>query len=699
MEKGSIHDVMLYKELWSVPNSRAIKSNLLGKTKINTTCMNSSSYLIYGESNGFNYPPEQFKKELSLESGRYEFKIQGNVSDNIKNINYLLIYNDQDQIEKYTFGLNECVVVTIKENSYFKIAIKIDGNGTLSIDDILFSSIDVIEQLDESSFSRAINFQPNEQIISLLPRNRHSNFEEISYDIINDHKFYFKEYGTIYYGEKIDWNNDFEKGRSYLRLLHGFVWLGDIVKQLLLSNDPYLAKASLDIIENWIDENPFDKKKMCWHDETTALRLINLTSYFFHVKKFHKDIELNKIYSCIEEHAKLLASDDFYAGNNNHGMFQSFSLLINAYSLPSNKEREDRKEKAKNRLIGYFNQIISKEGVHKEHTPVYHYLIVSNLKRYGQVFCKIDKHFGEYLLTIYEKTKSYSIHCLKPNGYFPQIGDNQNESPRDIGFKNLYSGDEYQYAITGGKSGSVSGLENSVVFEDSGYAVFRNSWNLGERATYILFTAAYHTDYHKHSDDLSFMLYSDGDIIIDSGPNGYDYKEPETQYAYSSYAHNTLLVDGCGLPRVDHKYGKTKIVDYSIESMCSEVTGVNMRFDGVSHQRQLKYFNEPNQLKIIDRIESDETHEYELLYHFALDIKPEIREKDVYLYRNSELVAIIEFDTKAEFELCLNFGEQDQSSVHGYYFDKFKHKNDTYVLGLKVKEKSTTIQTKIDIHT
>lgn len=158
-------------------------------------------------------------------------------------------------------------------------------------------------------------------------------------------------------------------------------------------------------------------------------------------------------------------------------------------------------------------------------------------------------------------------------------------------YKDLYESDQYLYVVTKGKKGKAP-TEDDKVFPKSGYAIFRNDWSKEEKATYVLFTAAYHVDYHKHSDDLNLYIYSNGEIITEAGPNGYNYKDPFTEYAYSSFAHNTLIVDGKGLPRTDRQYEKVYLSDYEINKDKVEATGINLRYTGVEHSRTVSYMKD-----------------------------------------------------------------------------------------------------------
>ena len=87
----------------------------------------------------------------------------------------------------------------------------------------------------------------------------------------------------------------------------------------------------------------------------------------------------------------------------------------------------------------------------------------------------------------------------------------------------------------------------NAIYPDGGVAIFQNMWD-ENTPFYFLFTTAYHSNVHKHADDLSFLLtYGKTDYFVDSGK--YSYNEHEyRKYFRSTLAHNTITVDGKSYP-------------------------------------------------------------------------------------------------------------------------------------------------------
>lgn len=439
-------------------------------------------------------------------------------------------------------------------------------------------------------------------------------------NMIRDRLYSFPPFGVFPYKNSIDWYGDASTQRSFLRLLHGHFILNDLIKAYRQTKDLHYLHTGYEMIQDWILKNPFDNpaNPMAWHDETTARRLINWIAFFDTARTSLPDQTLGYWFNHVKDHADRLNTPGFYVQNTNHGMFQDQALIVFGDYFSSLKGSRALKDLARSRLKNYFNVILSSEGVHLEHSPGYHELIARKLLTYGSYFKQQNDSLGEFFLEKYQQASQFATHIIKPDGLLPQIGDTQQVKPSS----KLWREDPcYTYAISQGKKGSPP-IENDIVFPEAGYAIFRENWTEKEQGTYVLFIAAYHTSYHKHGDDLSVWIYTrGGDVLIEAGPYGYNYQDSRTQYGYSSFAHNALLVDHRSLPRTDGKYSAVQVTDFKITPDKSWVTGINKRYHDVIHTRKLEYDKLNAQIKVTDKISSRVEHEYTLLWHLAPDIE------------------------------------------------------------------------------
>src|SRR5690606_872956 len=98
---------------------------------------------------------------------------------------------------------------------------------------------------------------------------------------------------------------------------------------------------------------------------------------------------------------------------------------------------------------------------------------------------------------------------------------------------------------TAGQQGEAP-EEDLAWFPESGYAIVRNDWNtrpLSEQL-FLFLNGAFHSQAHRHADDLSILWYDRGrPILVDSGKYSYN-RDSWRDYVRSTRAHNTVEIDG-----------------------------------------------------------------------------------------------------------------------------------------------------------
>lgn len=484
---------------------------------------------------------------------------------------------------------------------------------------------------------------------------------QIANEIIYNNTFYINTNDKVTYKDTINWEDN-SKGRTYLRYLnsHSFIW--EIIVAYESTQDIAYLEKGLNIIYDWIEKYSISyDNKVVYHDETTALRLNSWIGFILKSLNILKRDKLRLLNDNIKQTAKLLATDEFYSKYTNHGMFQDVSLLLYTQVFPNDENSYEYMLLAYYRMRKYLDYIYTVEGVHKEHTPYYHYIITKVMKEIYDMFKQDNSNLVLYMNDLYEKSLKFSYQIIKPDGTFPQIGDNQPLKVLDnTMFIDLYNDENYLYAITSGEKGKIP-KEDIAVFKESGYAILRDSWQKKKDALYILFLAAQNSKTHKHSDDLSFLIYKGEDIVIEAGFIGYDYDDMYTQYAYSAYAHNTLVVDDeSSLYRFDYnkKEKEVYISDYDTKSDNPYVVGVNKRYEDVVHKRTITYEKNNTTIHIKDEIISKNKHNYKLLFNFGKNIKFNNNEQSIKLLNTNKEIGSIIIESSFKYKKNIYFGEK-----------------------------------------
>lgn len=423
---------------------------------------------------------------------------------------------------------------------------------------------------------------------------------------------------------------------------------------------------------------------MAYHDESAAQRVMNecvfLANYGEYIEKagFY-DFELN-----LKTDIEFLCEDYFYAGENNHGMFQNIALLV-AYEYGF--ADADAQKLAIDRLVRYFDQCFTEDGIHTENNPTYHVMVSNYLKRVSEYLESIGeldrvKNFGEILA----RADLYAAYCVMPNGKFPPISDTKLSALTLSQARGPFGDGYFLGALTNGKQGTVPSSD-SFVAEKSGYAIFRTGW--GEDASVAFFSAAYNADYHKHSDELSIYVYANGqELLAEAGPNGYQYKDPLTAYAFSSFAHNTLIVDDKGLRRIDDNADTTKLRKDDVEGC---VTGSTGRYPGVSWNRKVDAtdFKDSHILRIEDTVSSLDEHNYKFLWHLGIGITPVVRGNYIELFSDETKKKVGElYVANQPFVAVEVFRGQRHPKVQGFSFPAMGKPAPTYTVQFEVQGNS-----------
>lgn len=425
-------------------------------------------------------------------------------------------------------------------------------------------------------------------------------------------------YGEIRSSLCEEWAN--RKDRTRSRYFHGLLFMQGWSNLLNHEGDVTSFSRVYRIIEQWRDAHAWSNRQddsMAYHDETTAQRLNILLGLVSIENTKFSDNQLESIRQLCDETLNLLLSNTFHSGLNNHGMFQD--IAIRNYSIvatwTSERERNNAFEISSRRLSRYFHHAFTEEGVHVENTPTYHLMVAKNLHTHLSLLQAAECPNYD-LQKLYDSASEYATHVIMPNGMFPPISDTTKKTLRSDAGKIFDS--QFAFACTAGGEGTKPNV-TSKIFPKSGYAIYRSDWD-SKDATYLLFQCAYNNDYHKHSDDLSFILYGHGrEIITDSGPYSYNYSDSFSRYAYSQFSHNNIVVDRKSINRTDTKSKTVKIIDYGSKENDFSVTGETGRLDDVIHARKITVTGPLRNESILvhDKLSSLNRHQYTQNWNIA----------------------------------------------------------------------------------
>ena len=284
-----------------------------------------------------------------------------------------------------------------------------------------------------------------------------------------------------------------------------------------------------------------------WYDMATGLRAWRLTYALEAAREEKLGIGRRRLLAeCVAEHERRLMPDETFTAGSNHGFFQAAGQMAIGDSV-FRKDPETRAV-ALSRLQMILATHFSSEGVHKEHSPDYHYFLHRGFEALRVRGLMPGRAAGRRLDQI-AKTLTW---FLTPEGRVANFGDSDNRKLKVEEARIL-----------------PSPMAGAKVFPEAGYAILRVG--RGSRAGYLAQTLGYHSRVHKQADDLSVIWSARGrKVLIDGGrlrygkrpdkgsaleKRGYRYADPRRVFCEGVTAHNIPEIEGSRDARQGAPYG------------------------------------------------------------------------------------------------------------------------------------------------
>lgn len=241
-----------------------------------------------------------------------------------------------------------------------------------------------------------------------------------------------------------------------------------------------------------------------------------------------------------------------HQGHPNNWIFvESAALSIIGLCFPEFKHSAIWSATGMDRLEREVRRQFFDDGAHFEMSPLYHGICLGALLDVVQTAHFFNYPLPEVFLQTLRKASRYLIGLARPDFTWPSLNDSG-------GMKSDYSAlmtqlDQtihspvVQWIGTLGQKGNPP-WQISTHFLDSGITVMRSGYSAC--SSHALFRAGPPGFSHIHNDALSLEAGASGTMwLVDPGITKYA-PEKLTGYYRSSYAHNTILIDGRG-PRPD----------------------------------------------------------------------------------------------------------------------------------------------------
>ncbi len=318
-------------------------------------------------------------------------------------------------------------------------------------------------------------------------------------------------------------------------------------------------------------------------------------------------------------HGDFTADDKNYFLGHNHGIFQDRALAQLSVLFPNFEESNDWNKVANERLKLHLVEDFTNSGIHKEHSPSYHFLVLSLLMSINE----FNTHYGinnNELEILIPKMQDYLSYIVKPDGTFPLVGDSGLENGLRLKESSVVS----QNLLFMMAMKDEDKLGNYCIgYHDSGVGINKLELSNGQDFYFAIFSA-FHNTIHKHSDDLSFVLtYGKTDYFVDSGKYNFVESNDFRQYIRSSFAHNSIVVDNISYnSRDEGNIGKSMLYGSECNLNYSIFQAKHTFYDGIEINRNVVIVYDKGIL-IHDLIVSDDEHNYSQIFQIGnnVDVK------------------------------------------------------------------------------
>jgi hypothetical protein len=447
-----------------------------------------------------------------------------------------------------------------------------------------------------------------------------------------------------------------------------FVTLG---QAYLVTKDDRYAEAFISQLTSWLDANP-PRRGINW---ASALELsIRSIAWLWALHCFAWSDRLappiiwRVLKSLIQQGLYVESYLSHYFAPNTHLTGEALGLLYLGTALPWVTDASRWRELGLRILLEQLPRQVQADGVYFEHASYYHryttdfYVHALLLARASRL--ALPAAFPETLARLLD----HLLWITRPDGKSTLYGDD--DGGRLLTLHQRDQGDfrdtlqigaslcgEGTWKSAAGPAGpevlwllGPEGLEaydrlapvepDSLVrrFGTSGFVVLRDGWK--ERSSYVFVDAGAHgaMNYvHAHADALSFEYASDGVTwIVDPGTYTYT-KDPALRDEFrSSFAHNTLVVEGLSQSQSNGPFSWSQVAEARLQEVTAtaegatcvaEHNGYERLHPPVRHQRMIQLVTRPDRpsrsyLVIEDRVTTIGSYRYQLRFHLAPDCKP-----------------------------------------------------------------------------
>ncbi len=486
--------------------------------------------------------------------------------------------------------------------------------------------------------------------------------------------------GPVKLGPEIPWHTDYKVGYEWpldfyedidylvldqpcdvkmpweLSRCYHWVTLG---RAYSLTRDHAYARELVAQLESWLDANPWPYGINWGRAMEVAVRAVNwlwAMELFKDAPELHDEARLRLIKALVQHARHIYANLEFSHNNGNHYLSNGVGLLFLGIMLPEAEEAETWRDKGLEILWGEIERQVHPDGVDFEKGIGYQGLVLEFWYS-GARLCELNGLLVPALARErLERMFDFMLAYTRPDGTFPQIGDN--DDGRLAGLDDEPVGSHQRHLAVGGVmfdrpdllAAAGDAVETAVwlygpevltarrrvprlesqAFPEGGFYVMR-----GDDAVTVVDAGEVGMNGiggHGHNDVLSFDLWAAGaPLIVDPGTYVYSADPPVRQMLRSTAGHNSVAVDGEEIARMGSERWLWRIENDALPTvhawesdadhdlLDAEHSGYARLPNPVVHRRQIRFDKRRRLWIVTDLLEGEGEHDLQWAFHLGAE--------------------------------------------------------------------------------
>jgi len=538
---------------------------------------------------------------------------------------------------------------------------------------------------NSSFFDGVINEDTADQLMHDFPE-LHRQVVDMAESVCNG-RFNILGYGKVDFGNPVAWSLDPVNGHQVALVhwsridpldpqmvgdskviweLNRHQWMVDLGQAYQFTGNEKYAEAFATYIKEWMKANP-PGLGINWSSSLeVAMRLISWSwalMFFRHAKVMTTSLFMEMMAWTGLHAAYIERYLSSYYSPNTHLTGEALGLYYAGVLCPEFRGADRWRKLGQQILEDQIERQVYVDGVYFEQSTRYQYYTVEIYLHYLILATKNQETIPVAMITKVQQMLDFLLRVRQPDGAVPQIGDADGgcllplvqRTPAD--YRGLFSTaavffkrDDYAWAAKGLAPETVWLLGNAApqIYESllpappdtpashlypyGGYTVIRNDWK--DDAHHMIFDTGPlgcpYSSGHGHADLLGIQCSVFGHpYLVDPGTYCYTGNKKWRNYFRSSFAHNTVVVDGTSQTIPEGPFSWKKKIKATLRRWIVTEDSVLVDADHdayqdladpVSHRRRVLFVNSQYWV-VVDDLDGHAQHLLELTWQFAaLDV-------------------------------------------------------------------------------